>query len=272
LVYDGKLSNHENNETSIQDNQLKLFKIKNACPYCKWYKNEPINPIKIKYIMKKIIFSIIALAAISLTSCSSDDQTTDLQSQASAQKEATNKASKIAALCTVTNATVTVTRTAAPSSTYTNWTPVAATIGGVNVQWEGIYGGSIRPVGNTDRWYVGTVALNQTCANWNSWNSSIVVKNVSTNVGTSPADPYNVLGYNGTISGFNYGLGYYSYNILTHVMTPSKAIVIWKTTSGTNSQSVTSPSTATEAYLVKVTAVTPGASNSVVTYNWTQVK
>ncbi|WP_166923042.1 hypothetical protein [Flavobacterium poyangense] len=222
--------------------------------------------------MKKIIFSLIALAAISLTSCSSDEQTAEIQSQANTKKQTTSKTSKIAALCTVTNASVTVNRTAAPSSTYTNWTPVAATIGGVNVQWEGIYGGSIRPVGNTGKWYVGTVALNQTCANWDTWNANISVKNVSTNVGTSPADPYNVLGYNGTISGFNYGLGYYSYNIITHVMTPSRAIVIWKTNSGTNSQSVTSPSTATEAYLVKVTGITPGSSNSVVNYNWTQVK
>ena len=40
---------------------------------------------------------------------------------------------------------------------------VAATIGGVNVQWEGIYGASIRPVGNTGKWYVGTVNLSSTC-------------------------------------------------------------------------------------------------------------
>ncbi|MNR11299.1 hypothetical protein D3C85_1275920 [compost metagenome] len=53
-------------------------------------------------------------------------------------------------------------------------------------------------------------------------------------------------------------------------MTPAKAIVIWKTT-GTDSESVTDPTTATEAYLVKVTGIAPGASSSVISYNWTQV-
>ncbi|WP_281233182.1 hypothetical protein [Flavobacterium gelatinilyticum] len=224
--------------------------------------------------MKKIIFSIITLAALSLTSCSNDDQSSDVQGTAAAKEETVNASTKkAAALCTVTTTSVTVTKTAEPSSTYTNWTPAAATIGGVNVQWEGIYGGSIRPVNNTDRWYVGTIALTQVCAGWDDWNANILVKNASAaNIGTAPTDPYNVLGYNGTISGSNYGLGYYAYNITTHVMTPSRAIVIWKTTQGTNSQSNTSPSTATEAYLVKVTGITPGTSNSVINYNWTQVK
>lgn len=223
--------------------------------------------------MKKIILSILAVAAISFTSCSTDEQNAETQAVAQEQSQGSNKTKKAALdLCTVTSTSVVVNRTAAPSSTYTNWTPVAAAIGGVNVQWEGIYGGSIRPVGNAGKWYVGTVNLNQTCADWDSWNSAIVVKNASGNVGTSPADPYNVLGYNGTISGANYGLGYYSYNILTHVMTPAKAIVIWRTNSGTNSQSVTSPASALEAYLVKVTSITPGSSNSTVNYNWTQVK
>lgn len=222
--------------------------------------------------MKKIIFSIVALAALSLTSCSSDDQATETQALANEKLNAR----AAAALCTATTTSVTVNRTAAPSSTYTNWTPTAATIGGVNVQWEGIYGGSIRPVGNTGKWYVGTVSLNQTCADWDDWNSAILVKNAAANVGTAPTDPYNVLGYDGTISGANYGLGYYAYDILTHVMTPSRAIVIWRTNSGTNSQSVTSPSTALEAYLVKVTSIVPGTSGTLTTstinYNWTQVK
>jgi len=223
--------------------------------------------------MKKLILSIVALAAISITSCSSDDQTADTQAQAKEEQvsNSSTKKSALVDLCTVTATSVTVNRWQAPSSVDANWTPVAATIGGVNVNWEGIYGASIRPVGNTDRWYVGTVALNQTCADWGDWNSSIDVKNLAANVGTSPTDPYNVLGYNGSISGSNYGLGYYSYNITTHVMTPAKAIVIWKTTSGTNSQSVTSPASATEAYLVKVTSVSPGTSSSTISYNWTKV-
>lgn len=221
--------------------------------------------------MKKIILSIVALAAISFTSCSSDDQTADSQAQTQEQ-ELSNKTGKAALdLCTVTATSVTVNRWQAPSSVDANWTPVAATIGGVNVQWEGIYGASIRPVNNTARWYVGTVTLSQTCADWDDWNSSIAVKNALANLGTAPSDPYNVLGYDGTISGTNYGLGYYSYNITTHIMTPAKAIVIWKTTSGTNSQSITSPASATEAYLVKVTSVTPSGTSSTINYNWTQV-
>ncbi|MBF4516960.1 hypothetical protein IRZ71_11415 [Flavobacterium sp. ANB] len=222
--------------------------------------------------MKKIILSIIALAAISITSCSSDDQTAD--SQALAKEQQISSATKKSALvlCSSTSTSVTVNRWQAPSSVDANWTPVAATIGGVNVQWEGIYGGSIRPAGNTDQWYVGTIDLDQTCADYDLWSGTIAVKNDTGNVGTAPAsDPYNVLGYDGSISGSNYGLGYYSYNITTHVMTPAKAIVIWKT-SGTNSQSITDPTTATEAYLVKVTGIAPGASSSTISYNWTQVK
>ncbi|WP_278021496.1 hypothetical protein [Flavobacterium ginsengisoli] len=54
-------------------------------------------------------------------------------------------------------------------------------------------------------------------------------------------------------------------------MTPAKAIVIWKA-AGTNSHSVTVPHTsATEVYLVKVTAVTPGTSSDVISYNWSKV-
>lgn len=224
--------------------------------------------------MKKIILSLIALAAISITSCSSDDQTADSQSLAKEQ-QVSNKTKKNAlALCSSTSASVIVNRWQAPSSVDANWTPVAAAIGGVNVQWEGIYGGSIRPAGNTDHWYVGTIDLNQTCADYDLWSGSIIVKNASGNVGTAPAsDPYNVVGYNGSISGSSYGIGYYSYNITTHVMTPTRAIVIWKVTgTGLNSQTATDPTTATEAYLVKVTGIAPGASSSTISYTWTQVK
>ncbi|KFF04127.1 hypothetical protein [Flavobacterium reichenbachii] len=221
--------------------------------------------------MKKLILSIVALAAISLTSCSSDEQTNDLQGQAQEQQVSNNtRKAALAELCSVTSTSITVTRWQAPSSVDSNWTPVSAAIGGVNVQWEGIYGASIRPTGNAAQWYVGTIALNSSCDEWDIWKANILVKNASANLGTAPTDPYNVLGYHGTISGSNYGLGYYSYDISTHIMTPARAIVIWKT-SGTNSQSVTSPSSATEAYLVKVTAVTPGTSSSTISYNWTQV-
>mgnify|MGYP006196382619 CR=1 FL=1 len=90
---------------------------------------------------------MLAVAAISFTSCSTDEQNAETQAVAKEQSQGSNLTKKSAlALCTVTSTSVTVNRTAAPSSTYTNWTPVAAAIGGVNVQWEGIYGGSIRPV------------------------------------------------------------------------------------------------------------------------------
>lgn len=224
--------------------------------------------------MKKIILSLVVLAAISLTSCSNDEQTVDSQSAAAKEQQLTNKTAKSAlALCDATSTSVTVNRWQAPSSVDANWTPVAAVIGGVNVQWEGIYGASIRPVSNTGKWYVGTITLSQTCANYDSWSTNIAVKNASANLGTAPSNIYNVLGYNGSISGSNYGLGYYSYDITTHVMTPSKAIVIWKIDdSSLTSQSETDPSLASEAYLVKVTSVTPGSSSSVISYNWTQVK
>lgn len=224
--------------------------------------------------MKKIILSFLALAAFSITSCSSEDQTTDLQGAAKAQEQqVSSKTAKKAVedLCTSTSVSVTVTRWQAPSSVDANWTPVAATIGNVNVKWQGIYGASLRPEGNADQWYVGTVALDSECDEWDVWKTIIDVKNKSINVGAAPSDPYNILGYNGTISGSNYGLGYYSYLLSNHTMTPEKAIVIWKA-SGANSQAVTVPATAaTEAYLVKVTAVTPGSASSVISYNWTRV-
>ncbi|KUJ61260.1 hypothetical protein AR687_13815 [Flavobacteriaceae bacterium CRH] len=226
--------------------------------------------------MKKIILSFLALAAISITSCSTEDQTADSQELANAQEQqVTNKTAKtaLAEICSSTSTSVTVARWQAPSSVDANWTPVAATIGSVNVQWEGIYGASIRPVSNTDHWYVGTVELDAECDFWNDWKSTIDVKNA--NLGTAPADIYNVLGYNGTISGTSYGLGYYSYNPTSHIMTPEKAIVIWKAVdtvpASLNSQSITSPSAATEAYLVRVTAVTPGSSSSTISYTWTRV-
>lgn len=222
--------------------------------------------------MKKLILSIVALAAISITSCSSDDQTVDTKAQAKEQEVSNNGTKKaLVDLCSVSTASVTVNRWQAPSSVDANWTPVAATIGGVNVQWEGIYGASIRPVSNAGKWYVGTVDLSETCDEWSTWKTAVDVKNVIANLGTAPSNKYNVLGYNGTISGTNYGLGYYSYNITTHVMTPAKAIVIWKTNSGTDETSVTNPTSATEAYLVKVTSVSPGASSSTINYNWTKV-
>lgn len=224
--------------------------------------------------MKKIILSFLALAAITITSCSSDEQTENAQGAAQEQ-QLSSKTGKQALLelCASTSTSVTVNRWQAPSSVDANWTPVSAAIGGVNVQWEGIYGASLRPVGNTDQWFVGTVDLAAVCGEWDIWKEDIEVKNASGNVGTAPAsDPYNVVGYQGSISGSNYGLGYYSYNISTHIMTPEKAIVIWKATgSGLNSQSVTDPKTATEVYLVKVTAVTPGSASSTISYNWTQV-
>jgi hypothetical protein len=223
--------------------------------------------------MKKIILSLVVLAAISLTSCSNDEQISDSQSAAAKEQQLNNTKKSALALCDVTSTSVTVNRWQAPSSVDANWTPVSAAIGGVNVKWEGIYGASIRPSGNTGKWFVGTINLSQTCANYDTWSTGIAVKNASANLGTAPTDKYNVLGYNGSISGSNYGLGYYSYDITTHVMTPSKAIVIWKIDdSSLTSQSETDPSLASEAYLVKVTSVTPGSSSSVISYNWTQVK
>ncbi|WP_289659991.1 hypothetical protein [Flavobacterium panacagri] len=226
--------------------------------------------------MKKIILSFLALAAISITSCSTDEQTENPQGVAKAQEQlVTNKTAKtaLAEICSETSTSVTVTRWQAPSSVDSNWTPVAATIGSVNVQWEGIYGASIRPVSNTDHWYVGTVDLEEECDLWNDWKNAIIVKNA--NLGSAPSNKFNVLGYNGTISGTNYGLGYYAYQLSNHTMTPEKAIVIWKAVdtvpSSLNEESITSPSAATEAYLVKVTAVTPGSSSSTINYTWTRV-
>ncbi|PZR20397.1 MAG: hypothetical protein DI539_10985 [Flavobacterium psychrophilum] len=225
--------------------------------------------------MKKIILSIVALAAISLTSCSTDDNSAETQAIDNETQ------TKSGAICSVNTASVTVNRTASPSSTYTNWQTVPVTINGeLDIQFEGIYGGSIRPATPSQNWYVSTVPLNTACGDWDLWKSSISVKNGSAaNVGSAPsANPYNVLGYNGIIGLDNYGLGYYSYNILTHVMTPSRAIVIWKDNAGAGSSSYNSTAAASSSsvYLLKVTSIVPGTSgsttNSTINYTWTKVK
>ncbi|MEE1896964.1 hypothetical protein V1389_01360 [Flavobacterium rakeshii] len=224
--------------------------------------------------MKKIVLSVVAFAALSLTSCSSDDQVLETQATNDFEFKAT------AALCDVTSTSVTVNRIASPSSTYTNWQTVPVTINGeLDIQFEGIYGGSIRPADPADNWYVGTVPLDSTCEDWDIWNTDITVKNTnSVTVGSSPSNPYNVLGYNGMIGTDNYGLGYYSYNILTHVMTPARAIVIWKDNSGGGSDSYYSTNAASSpsVYLIKVTGIVPGSSgsttNSTINYNWTKVQ
>ncbi|MFT4093426.1 MAG: hypothetical protein QM640_07285 [Niabella sp.] len=203
-------------------------------------------------------FMLVAIAAISVTACNKNNDT--------AQADKLSVQSALAVLsddCTFTDTTVRVYRNATPSSTYSNWTPVSFTLGGVvPLTLEGIYGSFFRPdTASFNNWYIGRLDSTTVCDAWSSL--SIEVKNASANLGTAPTGtpnaPYNVLGYDQSISGVDYGLGYYSYDIDTHAMTPQYAIAVWQDSNGSgNQQYESTPSNATTAYIIKVQTISFG--------------
>jgi hypothetical protein len=136
---------------------------------------------------------------------------------------------------------------------YTNWTPATKTLGtGPTLQYEGQYISFIRPA--TASWYIGTISLDSVCAGWDELIDVISVKNESTNVGTGPANPYNVVGYRSA----TYGLGYYTY--ASTLPTVDRAVVIWKDESSASDSYVSSPASATEAYVLQVQSINPGGA------------
>lgn len=137
--------------------------------------------------------------------------------------------------------------------TYTNWTPISKVLGaGPTLQFEGHYTSFIRPL--TASWYVGVISNDSACAGWDNLIDVINVKNISGNIGTAPANPYNVVGYRSS----TYGLGYYAY--ATTVPTVETTVVIWKDASSTSDSYVSSPANATEAYVLQVQSIAPGGA------------
>lgn len=181
-----------------------------------------------------------------------------------------NKGLKAAALTSCTLTTGTANTTGTSRSDYGAWTTTDKTLtwtGGSNPQitFEGQYASFVRA--KTSQWFIGTIALADTCAAWDDISSSIEVKNLSpTYLGSAPSTgsftPYNVVGASGTVSGSYFNLGYYAY--VTGVPTVQKAIVIWKDTSAgsTSSTFVSNPTTLSspEAYIIRIYSFVPGGS------------
>lgn len=136
---------------------------------------------------------------------------------------------------------------------YANWTPATKALGaGPTLQYEGQYISFIRPA--TASWYIGTISNDAACASWDELIDVISVKNESSNVGTVPANPYNVVGYRSATN----GLGYYIYSSM--VPTVDRTVVIWKDASSTSDSYVSSPADATEAYVLQVQSINPGGA------------
>ncbi|WP_437919343.1 hypothetical protein [Sphingobacterium sp. LRF_L2] len=204
--------------------------------------------------MKKIkSIALMAIVAFTITSCNKNDAPTveslELQSETAI----------LSSDCTFADTVVRVYRTATPSSTYGNWAPVDFTLDGVvPLRLEGIYGSFFRPQeASFDNWYIGRLDSTTVCSPW--LDLAIDVKNAY--VGSHPSsNPYNVLGYDdGTLLGYNFDIGYYYYDLVTHVMSPSYAIAVWKDANGSGDyEYVSTPSNASIAYIIKVQSITFG--------------
>ena len=116
--------------------------------------------------------------------------------------------------------------------------------------FEGQFNSFIRPL--TGDWNIGTIPLTQYNNTW----ATMTITRKNTDVGTAPNDscsgfiatPQNVVGFNGTLSGVDYGLGYYTYDLTTNQPVVETAIVVWK-------GSANAPQFATERYAIRVDAL-----------------
>lgn len=162
----------------------------------------------------------------------------------------------------------------APFSVYCKWIPGkldtlvdnCSNVGPV-IRFEGIYSSFVRPV--STGWYVGVVDPEYGACNvsWASTYPNVLVKNSPTYLGTDPsscASNYNVVGYNGSLSGYVFGLGYYSYS----PPIANQTIVIWKDEIATDPTQETSPADAVEAWVVNITSLGGSGGTSYVQYNF----
>lgn len=211
---------------------------------------------------KANIWLQIAFCSLIFASC---QKSVDTAANEQAQSNALSNARIVVEGCLATADTVIA---LGNGYTYTNWTPTSKVLGaGPTLQFEGQYGSFIRPL--TASWYVGSINTDSSCSDWDFLIDVISVKNASGNVGTAPANPYNVIGYRST----TYGLGYYVYN--STLPTVDRSVVIWKDNSSTSDSYVSSPANATEAYVLQVQSITPGgtfpALTSEIIYKWHRV-
>lgn len=200
---------------------------------------------------KTNIWFQIAFCSLIFAGCQKSVDTTPANgSNAQTQSNSLSNARVAAEDCLATTDTVNGTGN---GYTYTAFTPTSKVLGtGPTLQFEGQYISFIRPT--TTSWYVGTISSDNACADWEDLTSLISVKNASGNVGSAPANPYNVVGYRST----TYGLGYYIYSNTTPAV--DRTVVIWKDENGTTDSYVSDPADATEAYVLQVQSITPGGT------------
>lgn len=214
---------------------------------------------------KSNIWLQIAFASLIFAGCQKSVDTTTANGNGQPQSNTLSGARIAAEGCLATADTVNGTGN---GYTYTNWTPTSKVLGtGPTLQFEGHYNSFIRPL--TASYYIGTINTDSTCFAWDDLIDVIQVKNATGNVTSSPANPYNVVGYRSA----TYGLGYYVYN--STVPTVERTVVIWKDNSSTSDSYVSSPANASEAYVLQVQSITPGgvfpALTSQVIYKWHRV-
>jgi hypothetical protein len=199
---------------------------------------------------KTISWLQIACCALIFASCQKSVDTTPANGNAQTQSNNLSNARVAVEDCLASADTVNGTGN---GFTYTNWTPVSKVLGtGPSLQFEGHYNSFIRPT--TTSWYVGTASPEHACADWDELIDVISVKNASGNVGTSPANPFNVVGYRAAA----YGLGYYVY--AGQVPSVDQLVIVWKDAGGSTDSYVSSPVNATEAYVLQVQSITPGGA------------
>lgn len=197
---------------------------------------------------KTNIWLQIAFCSLIFASCQKSVDTTPANGNGQVQANTLSNARVAAAACLATADTVNGTGN---GYTYTNWAPTTKVLGsGPTLQFEGHYASFIRPA--TTSWYIGTISNDAACADWDELIDVISVKNAPGNVTTTPANPYNVVGYRST----TYGLGYYVY--ASTVPSVDRSVVIWKDASSTSDSYVSNPANATEAYVLQVQSIAPG--------------
>lgn len=226
--------------------------------------------------LKQIIhLRLLAIATIcfALASCGQQESKQKLL-----PRDTRAAGASILASCLSGTASVTVSGT---GFAYNNWTPVTWSFpSGPSVRFEGQYGSFVRPL-PTDTFFVGTFSLADTCNTWASIATTVLVKNASANVGTSPtttdnaAGPYNVVGTDGTVGTAFFNLGYYVYSSTTHAIVINDAIAVWGINGQTTKSTVTNPSSSRTAYIIRILSITPGgtttAPTAAISFRWHKV-
>lgn len=227
--------------------------------------------------MRKLVLSMSLMTAMFFVSCEQDSVNDEVYNDTSSYQSKSTSTTAVDCENSVSDNAVVYKDLTGSSGDYCVWNKVTKTIGTVSVQFEGMYGGSIRPL--TSGWYIGVVDPAYDCTyEWDDIAEEVIVKNVPANVGTDPSCgsfiPENVVGAHGIVSPYDFGLGYYEYQ-QPGGLTITKKVVIWKDASATSATAVTNPLSAVEAYLIEVTSIVPTFSAppfyGTVSYTYTKV-